>query len=156
MKILVTILITIAFQNCIAQNVLSKMEGNWEGQGMLFNQAATFQMKWAPALNGSFIKLIFKNQINGSNQVFLAEAIYRVENENTAIGWWFDIRKYSLNIDATMDQYQLISIWKNETEKGKTVYQLISKDKIAVTDFVWKNEEWVQFGNAEYLKQSPN
>ncbi|MEQ9232180.1 MAG: hypothetical protein RIF46_15965 [Cyclobacteriaceae bacterium] len=154
MKILVILLMTFAFHYGNAQTVLSKMEGNWNGQGMLFNKPASFQMKWETAINNSFYRLLFKNQIDGSNQVFSAEAMYRIEDDASATGWWFDIRKYFLSITSTMDQDQLTSIWQNSSEKGKTVYQLTSESTMVVTDFVWKNDQWVQFGNVEYNRDN--
>jgi hypothetical protein len=150
-SIIFFIILGLAAPKCSAQEeVFSKFIGNWEGNGTLFNQPAKFSMSWQPTLNKTFFKLSFNNEIINSDRVFTAEAFYRQENDSTAIGWWFDNRGYDISIKAGIEEDRVLSIWLNNEEKGKTIYQLLSVNSIAVKDFVWKNNKWVEFASSVY------
>ncbi len=137
--------------------MLEQMQGDWKGTGLRFNQPATFRMNWSTALDEKFIKLQFQNEVQGFNQIFQAEALYRIESDTSATGWWFDSRKAHLEINVRLQKNRWTSHWGNQSEKGKTIYELISESEIQVRDFVWKNEQWVEFGSTSFRKvQTPD
>lgn len=131
---------------------LDSFLGKWEGTGELFTQEAKYNMSWEEVLEGQYFKLTFSNEMISNGQGIKAEAYYKSSGEHDVFGKWFDNRGYFVEIEGTLDETSLTSHWVNEHEQGKTIYTLTSSTTISVEDFVWKSEEYVPFGNAEYLK----
>jgi hypothetical protein len=47
-----------------------------------------------------------------------------------------------------------VTYWDTaEIEQGKTIYRPVGKDKIEAKDFVLKEDEWKQFGEALYQRK---
>lgn len=154
MKISFLLVFVFCFTTGQAQEYLSldSFTGQWEGTGELFGQEAQYKMSWEEVLEGQYIKLTFSNEIISNGQGIKAEAYYKSSGEHDVIGKWFDNRGYFVEIEGTLSENSLTNHWVNEHEQGKTIYILTSQKTISVEDFVWKNEEYVPFGKAEYLK----
>jgi len=131
---------------------LTDLVGTWQGTGQLFGQEAKYTMTWEEALDGQYIKLTFKNEIISNGQGIKSEAYYRPSAEHEVIGKWFDNRGYFVEIEGKLSENALTSHWANEYEQGKTVYALINTDSVSVRDFVWKENEYQQFGEARYTR----
>jgi len=130
------------------------LQNNWTGTGVLMGNEATFRMEWQKVLHNKFLKLEFQNkQKSGENEyiVFDATGFYKIINENTIYGNWFDSRGISFPLEGTINETELTIFWGNEdTEKGKTIYRYVNDNKITVEDFVMNNGEYFKFGNATY------
>jgi hypothetical protein len=50
-----------------ADALKQQLLGNWEGNGTLFEQTATFSMKWESILEGQFLSLEFSNRFKDSS-----------------------------------------------------------------------------------------
>jgi len=127
----------------------------WTGSGVLMGQEATFRMDWQRVLDNSFIKLEFQNERESKDNetvVFKATAFYKIINDATVVGHWFDNRGVTFPLTGSIRANELTIIWgDDETEKGKTVYYL-EKDNAAirVEDFVMTNDKYLKFGSATY------
>ncbi len=127
--------------------------GNWVGNGTLFGQKATFKMLWEYELNDKFIKLIFENSFedgSGIERVMRANAYYDFKQNK---GFWFDSRGLMLPISMIIEDHAMTVLWGDDTtEKGKTIYSIIDNEHIKVEDFVFKDNKYLPFGEAEYVK----
>ena len=127
---------------------------NWNGTGMLMGKKATFTMDWQRVLDNQFIKLEFQNKRKSENNediVFKAIAFYKIVNDTTLIGNWFDNRGISFPLKGHVKENELTIHWGNdETEMGKTIYQYTNNTIITVEDFIMNNGKYYKFGNATY------
>lgn len=148
----------LVFSNSSAQQtiLIDNFLGEWKGTGKLFGNDAQFYMKWEKTLGDKFIQLDFKNSFklqNGKEMSMAAKAFYKPENENNFKGTWFDSRGMILPLKSNFDKNSLVTFWGTpETEEGKTIYIFLEDNTIQTEDYVLKNGEWKQFGNAEYIK----
>jgi len=126
--------------------------GEWEGQGSLMGNKASFSMNWKSTLNDKFLKLTFQNQFtdkSGVKRILKANGYY---NLKTLKGYWFDSRGMMLPLRLETTDNSMIVFWGDEsTEKGKTIYTLDGK-RVNVEDFFLKNDKYIPFGNASYVK----
>ncbi len=82
-----------------------------------------------------------------------AIGIYQPKSALKYEGTWFDSRGMVLPLDASANDSSLITLWGSpETEQGRTVYKVVSQDRIDVEDYVLKEGEWNQFGEAVYRR----
>jgi len=134
-----------------SQNFTKTILGIWNGNGTLFEQKATFNMKWENDLNAKFIKLSFENRFmdkSGVERVMKASAYYNLKQN---LGYWFDTRGMMLPLKLEIIEQSMIVLWGNElTEKGKTIYTIIDKEHLSVQDFVFKDNSYLLFGEATY------
>ena len=132
--------------------------GQWEGEGYLFGTEANFSMNWEQVLDQKFTKLTFRNQFkdkSGVDRVMKATGFYDVKNKK---GHWFDSRGVMLPLVLEISDNSLTVFWGDDssTEKGKTIYTQIEKDKINVEDFYFREGSYIAFGNAQYHKIKEN
>ncbi len=157
MKSLFTfVLIALAFGSVSGQTIFDQFEGNkWTGTGTLMGSPATFTMVWSQELDGAFYHLSFENRRKGqeaSDIVFKAEAYYRMGEDSSVVGSWFDSRGITLPLTGEATKEELTILWGSpETEQGKTVYTLKSDDTVQVTDYILRGEEYLKFGEATYV-----
>ncbi|MCG8604683.1 nuclear transport factor 2 family protein [bacterium] len=60
-----------------------------------------------------------------------------------------------LPLKAEVENGTLVTHWGSyETEHGRTHYRPISDDRVEVVDFVFKNNAWSPFGQADYVKDA--
>ena len=134
-----------------SQDFTKTILGVWNGNGSLFGQEATFNMKWENELNDKFIKLSFENRFSdksGVERVMKASAYYNLKENR---GYWFDTRGMMLPLKLEIKEYSMTVIWGNETtETGKTIYSIVDEEHLSVQDFVFKDNSYLLFGEATY------
>jgi hypothetical protein len=137
--------------------ITALVDKNWNGDGMLMGKEATFTMDWQHVLNDQFVKLEFQNKRKSGNNediIFSATAFYKIVNDSTVVGNWFDNRGISFPLTGTIHENELIILWGNaETEMGKTIYRCTSNNEITVEDFILRNEKYIKFGYATYNRK---
>ncbi|NNE13659.1 MAG: hypothetical protein HKN51_01700 [Saprospiraceae bacterium] len=126
----------------------------WTGSGVLMGKEATFTMDWQRVLGNKFLKLEFQNERKSEddkNIVFNATAFYKIVNDSTVVGNWFDIRGMTFPLKGSLTENELTIFWGNEeTEMGKTIYYFSNNNVITVEDFVMNKGEYFKFGSAQY------
>lgn len=141
----------VTIQSQTSHNFTKSILGTWIGNGTLFEQNATFNMKWESELNNKFVRLSFENKFmdqSGTSRVLKASAYY---NFNQNLGYWFDTRGMILPLKLEIKEHSMMVLWGDElTEKGKTIYTIINKDHLSVQDFVFKDNTYLLFGEASY------
>ncbi len=127
---------------------------HWNGVGMLMSKKATFTMDWQRVLGNQFIKLEFQNKRKSKNNkdiIFRATAFYKIVNDTTVTGNWFDNRGMSFPLKGHIKENELTILWgSNETEMGKTIYRYTNDNIITVEDFIMNNGKYYKFGSATY------
>ncbi len=131
------------------ENIVNNLIGSWEGEGKLFGSNSECQMNWQWTLDKKFVRLTFQNK------VIKAQAFYQATGAEEYQGTWFDSRGKVLPLKASVKDSALVTLWGSpETEQGRTIYQLIDRHRFKVSDFVQRNNEWQQFGEAVYNRVS--
>jgi len=137
--------------------LLSRLAGQWSGNGTVLNQPAKIGMEWAWELGGQFLKLSFKNEMGTAPRVtvFEGHAYYRVVSEGRYRGMWFDNSGMFRPLDARREADALVSQWGTpETEQGETTYRLLADGKMDVVDRVKsKDGTWRTFGQSGLMKR---
>ena len=83
-----------------------------------------------------------------------AIGFYQPMGDERYEGTWFDSRGMVLPLDASRMGGALVTLWGTpDTEQGRTIYRIIAKDRIEVEDYVLKDNEWKQFGEAVYRRE---
>jgi hypothetical protein len=136
---------------------LERLAGNWRGAGEVRQMAADMRMAWEPVLDGAFMQLTMENLMSGGEGQswhFKARALYRVQDDGSITGTWFDSRGISLPLSGTIEDDLMTIQWGNEaTERGSSTYRL-SADALEVTDLVLaKDGEWRAFGRTRLTRQ---
>lgn len=135
--------------------VIDNLIGDWEGQGELFGQPASFSMSWSWQLDRRFVRLDFENRLVSDGQprtVLKAIAFYRVTVSRELGGYWFDSRGQTLRLEPIADESTLITTWLGEVEQGRTTYRISGQDTVEVLDEVLKDGQWRPFGTASYRR----
>lgn len=153
----ITVIFFAVIQTALGQTkIQDNLSGEWTGLGKLFGGDASFTMKWEPALNGKFLRLVFQNNYtaNGKNYVMDAEAFYKQVSDTSFTGTWFDSRGMVLPLRSVIRNNTFITEWGSaETERGKTEYELTDKNNLEARDFIWRNGQWQFFGQASYKRK---
>tara|TARA_R110000868_G_scaffold259361_1_gene517136 strand:+ start:37488 stop:37967 length:480 start_codon:yes stop_codon:yes gene_type:complete len=130
---------------------LNSFLGEWKGSGFLMGNEADFQMKWEQVLNEQFFKLTFRNSISSASFSMDAHSYYKLMDDGTVSGYWFDSRGISFPLSGNFKDQTLIIHWGTpEIEQGRTEYTLLKSNEISVNDFVLRNGEYAQFGEVTY------
>lgn len=136
--------------------LLHQFTGAWDGYGKLFGNEATFTMQWQWVLERQFIQLVFQNKIEREGRIehkLDAQAYYKRIGTTQLEGTWFDSRGMVLPLQGSIEHHTLTMLWGTpETEQGRTVYRLLDRNRIEVEDFVWRDDQWDQFGHALYKR----
>lgn len=140
---------------CLAQpSIMKAFIGDWEGNGILYNQDASFTMKWESVLNEQFFRLNFKNRLNSGAFQMHAYGYYKLKADSSITGHWFDSRGVSFSLVGHITENSLTINWGTpETEQGRTEYILTSLNGIKVSDFILRNNEYSLFGEATYQQK---
>lgn len=156
---LLLLCLSLTLTNVEAQSTSSffdNLEGSWVGKGTLFGTPATFTMNWQKVLSGKFTKLDFSNSYSnqeGKTQGMQSEAYYRLDG-STPIGHWFDTRGVSFALKYSVEDNVLTVLWGDpKTEEGKTEYSLVGPNQVRVKDYVLRDGNFSQFGEAVYDKK---
>ena len=103
--------------------ITALIDKNWTGSGVLMGKEASFIMDWQRVLNNKFLKLEFQNKRKSADNefiVFRATAFYKIVNDTTVVGNWFDNRGMTFPLRGFMKENELTILWGNdETEMGK-------------------------------------
>lgn len=123
--------------------------GEWQGTGTLLGQPAEFTMAWERRLGGRFLHLRFANAqiVNGARRPIIeAEAFYRAVGPTELAGAWFDSRGAVLDLSGTVTDTSLVVEWVAPTERGRTVYRIVSDSLVETTDYVYGTDGPRVFG----------
>lgn len=157
------LLLTAIIISGITKDVIAKGDltiggfiGTWHGNGQLFGMKADFKITFEWVLKKQFMQLTFLNNLKdkeGHEQELNSLAFYKLIGEDLLQGYWFDSRGTILPLNANMKDSVLTTLWGGpNTEKGKTIYSLVGIDRLDVTDYILKNEQWKEFGHAVYYR----
>ena len=129
----------------------------WTGSGILMGSPATFEMHWRWELGKRFLKLEFQNKretADGKEIVFKAHAYYKAVGDSLYEGTWFDSRGVTFPLRGVVRHNEFIVEWgSEETELGRTVYTVQSPGEMKVTDFIFRDDRHIKFGEAAYRKK---
>lgn len=140
--------------------MLHALEGDWRGAGEVNGMAADLRMRWERALEGKFHRLSMENLMTGQDGRswrFEAEAYYRVMEDGSVTGQWFDSRGYNLPLTgrADADGTRMSIDWGTESspERGRSTYRL-EADVLTVIDEVrGKDGTLSVFGRTRLTRQ---
>ena len=93
---------------------LSRLHGDWEGEGKAFGGAALMRIKWEWVLENKVLRLNLRNEISAPNrpkQIFEGQAYYRSNGVDKYSAHWFDSRGISFTIKAQLEGNTLIAWW---------------------------------------------
>jgi hypothetical protein len=156
---MLTLLVAMAFavQSAASDTLLARLVGVWTGDGAVLGQPARIRLEWAPALDGSFVRLTFVNDMGapGKTRRFEGHAYYRGADGGAYRGIWMDNSGAMRPIEATRDGDALISRWGTpQTEEGETTYRLVSATRLEIVDRVKaKDGSWREFGRTSASRQ---
>lgn len=138
--------------NLRAQSLITdRFLGAWTGTGLLYNEVATFSMKWESVLNDQFLQLQFKNRLNSGDFQMQAYGYYKSDEPGKINGFWVDSRGVSFPLRGVMQQDTLTIYWGTpDLEQGRTEYVLSANTSLNVTDYVLRDGEYTVFGEAVY------
>jgi hypothetical protein len=137
---------------------LRQLEGEWRGAGEVRGMAADMRMRWETALDGKFHRLAMENRMTGQDGAtwhFKAEAFYRVQQDGSISGQWFDSRGISLPLSGLVDGESMTIDWgiEGSPERGRSTYRL-SADALEVTDAVYgKDGQPGVFGRTRLMRE---
>jgi hypothetical protein len=140
-----------------ANPFLSRLEGNWQGEGKAFGMAAKQQIKWEWVLGKKFLRLTIKNEMNrnGQPQLFEGQAYYQAIAADKFEAQWFDSRGVTFPIKAQLEGDSLIAMWGSpDKEEGKSIYRLVDDSTLEVVDSVkQKDGTYKEFGRVTLKRQ---
>lgn len=140
-----------------AAGFFAQLAGDWQGTGEVRGMASVQQMSWQPVLDGSFLRLTFDNRMSaadGKEWQFQAHGYYRIQDDGTITGTWFDSRGASFPLSGTVDDGSTMTIqWgTGDTERGRSSYRLAAGE-LEVTDEVLSREgDWRIFGRTRLTR----
>lgn len=135
----------------------ARVAGNWGGTGEVRGMASVQQMTWQPVLDGRFLRLTFDNRMTGTDGKewrFQAHGYYRIRDDGTITGTWFDSRGVSYPLACGVDEVGTMTIrWGTEaSELGRSSYRIVD-GVLNVTDEVQgKDGTWHTFGRSRLGK----
>ena len=145
-------------QESPAAGFFARIAGDWQGTGEVRGMASVQQMAWQPVLDGGFLRLTFDNCMtaaDGKEWQFQAHGYYRVREDGTITGLWFDSRGVSFPLSGAVDDGGTMTIlWgTDDTERGRSSYRL-SAETLEVTDEVLSREGgWRVFGRTRLTRE---
>lgn len=139
--------------------LLSKFEGDWHSQGSAFGKPAHSRMTWTLALDNRFYRLDYTISMENEPdppRVFQGVAYYQISEKDDLRGFWADNSGDLHPIEGAREDEALVANWGVEGNKqGRTRYELLSADRMEVTDWIRTPEGWRQF-NQNIFHRSEN
>ena len=131
---------------------LTRIAGEWAGEGTVLQTRAEVRLTWAWTLDGQFMQLTFANAMGPRR--FEGHAYYRALGGGRYRGWWFDNSGMMRPIEASLDGDALVAKWGTpETEVGETTYRLAANGSMEIVDRVrGKDGQWRDFGRSQLLR----
>lgn len=137
---------------------LSRLEGNWQGEGKAFGMASKQHIKWEWVLNKKFLRLTIKNEMTRPNgpQMFEGQAYYQALAADKFEAHWFDSRGVTFPIKGHLEGDSLVAMWGSpDKEEGKSIYRLVDDSTLEVVDFVkQKDGTFREFGRVTLKRQA--
>ena len=137
---------------------LSRLEGNWQGEGKAFGMTAKLHIKWEWVLNKKFLRLTIKNEMTRTSgpQMFEGQAYYHAIAADKFEAQWFDSRGVTFPIKGHLEGDSLIAMWGSpDKEEGKSIYRLVDDSTLEVVDLVkQKDGTFREFGRTTLKRQS--
>lgn len=143
----------------IATTVLDSLVGSWSGEGTLLGRSAAFHMTWAAAGPPGVYFLTFRNAFRAEDgaetPVLTASALYRVAEDTSVEGSWFDSRGIRIELSGEAGPRRLRIEWSAPSESGVTVYDWLGGGVVEVVDSVRAAPGLREFGAARYRAVDP-
>jgi hypothetical protein len=141
-----------------AAEFLGRLAGGWQGTGEVRAMAADMRMDWEPVLDGRFHRLSMENRMTGADGQswhFKALAFYRVAEDGSIAGTWFDSRGISLPLAGRVEADAMTIDWGSpDIERGRSTYRL-KAEALEVTDEAYgKDGGLVVFGRTRLQRRS--
>ena len=148
MHLLLSFVLIIGFAQSGQDPLLSRLAGQWSGNGTVLNQPSKISITWTWELGGQFLRLSFRNEM--PKAAFEGHAYYRPAGAGSYRGMWFDNSGMFRPLEARRDGDALVSKWGTpETEEGETTYRLTSDSRMEIVDRVKsKDGTWREFGRS--------
>lgn len=142
-----------------AELEIADLQGTWVSEDVALGEPAHSTMEWSNALSPAIFELryaIAHFDAGERQAIFEGRAIYKSLDDEKFAAVWVDSQGDFLPIEAKIDGRTLIANWGNETssKRGRTEYTLGVDGALMVRDFIWRDEQWVQFSNLEFEKMA--
>lgn len=142
-----------------ASRLFAGLAGDWHGTGTVNAMAANIRMAWEPVLDGRFQHLMLDNRMTGADgkeSHFRAQAFYRIEDDGSITGNWFDSRGISLPLKGRIDGSDMMTIeWGGEsTERGRSSYRITTEGLDVIDEVLTPEGTFEVFGRTK-LKHLP-
>jgi hypothetical protein len=142
-----------------AKDFFARLAGDWQGAGEVRGMASAQKMGWEPVLDGKFLRLSFDNRMTGDDGKawrFSAQAFYRIQDDGTIAGTWFDSRGVSFPLSGSIDAGDtLMILWgTDDSERGRTRYRLTATGLDVTDEVMTKEGGWRTFGRS-WLTREP-
>ncbi len=133
--------------------LLSLFVGEWRSDREALGVEAESLMTWQPTLDGRFVRLDYK--IMMAQHTFQGVAYYRTGAADPSQAFWADNSGGLYPIVVKHDGNALVANWGATSGKqGRTRYELLTENKMAVTDWVKTPKSWRQFNQNVFVKVS--
>ena len=138
-----------------AQGVLERLEGTWLGTGELLGRPAAFELTWAPALGGRFVRLELENFfVSDTGRTPVLEAVGYYPAAGSGTGTWVDSRGVVFTLDVRTSGDTLRVGWKGLRESGESEYVQTSDSVLVVTDRVRQGGELRVFATSTLKRRA--
>jgi len=145
---------TIAKEN----NLLEDFMGSWYSDGDAFGRPASTNLTFEQTLNNQFVLLNYQintGSLENLKPLFTGIAYYKQLIENELKAYWVDSTGDLHPIVAKFNNNTLISHWGGEGPKlGRTQYELVDTNEMIVTDWIFKNDDWIEFNKNTFTRVS--
>jgi catechol 2,3-dioxygenase-like lactoylglutathione lyase family enzyme len=140
-----------------AELTLNDLVGHWRSSDPALGGPAVSTLAWEPVLDGHFLEVrysIHRGDSTGSPPLFAGRALYRAAGEDDIEAFWADSNGDLLPIRAVIDANALVATWGSAGGKlGRTRYELDDAGTLQVTDWLWRDEQWVTFSQLRFVRE---
>lgn len=130
--------------------------GDWRSDGPAFGAPASSKMTWAQALDGKYIRLDYRIEMQSSEDavsVFQGVAYYRDTGGDQFNAFWADNSGDLHPISAVRDGNLLTAHWGVKGGKqGRTRYEFLKSGEVEVTDWIKIADGWRQFNHNIFVR----
>ena len=131
---------------------LRTLAGGWIGTGAVMKRDAHVELMVTPVLGERFVRLQWVN--NGGKdgrELFEGLAIYEERRDGSYAATWWDSQGARHAVTASVEGSSLTALWGGQ---GKTVYRLLEKGELEVTDSVKRPDgSWAEFGHSTLMRK---
>jgi hypothetical protein len=140
-----------------ADLTLSDLVGQWRSSDPALGGPAVSRLAWQPVLDGHFFEVrysIHRGDAAASAPLFAGRALYRVQATADIEAFWADSNGDLLPIRARIEGSALVATWGNaDGKRGRTRYELDDAGSLQVTDWLWRDEQWVTFSRLRFERE---